>query len=351
VSNIGKSFLWRILWLASLILSNLAPTATAQATYTYTGQPYQVCTGSYEPICSQLSVTGSFTVPQALDPNLVNYPFGPSEFSFTDGGDVSLGSGQNLGIQTFQASTDQNGNLNAWTIQLEVINTTNYCINYNEFLETYGWPGGDQGADGSCYFNPQSWGDGQQPTPAWGSWQCSGDCEPTPTREKTSFDRWGAIQGEWATAGLWNATLSVEAGNFDNYVVREEDGNQDVDPGADECLRDTCWFKGSKFSCFDKVTGGQWTVSQGNPHPVGDDEYGQDFVGWSTHAVNYYRSKGRAPCGTEFKQIMEIQDPNTGDWNAYGGKDSGDPNTLGAKIDKDTVSSTRARQTRTEQYK
>jgi hypothetical protein len=347
VSTSAKCLVRRFLLLFALLVPNLAPTARAQATYTYTGQPYQSCGGTYVPICSQLYITGSFTLSEALPPNLQQYQFAPTEFSFTDSADVILGSGQGLGVQNFQVFTDAKANLSNWYVVLEVNNVLpNTCQNYNEYLEIYGWPAGGQGGDSSCYNNPQSWGYGVQPTPVWGSWVCSGDCEPTPTGEKTSFDRWGAKQGEWATAGLWNATLSVEAGNFDNFVVQEVNGNH----GGGGSGKDTCWFKGSKFSRFDKVTGGQWTVSQGKPDPVGNDEYGQDFVGWSTHAVNYYRSKGRAPCGTEFKQIMEIQDPSTGDWNAYGGKNTGNPNILGAQIDIDTVSSTRSGHTRTEQY-
>jgi len=352
VSAIGNVFLRRILWLAAPILSSLVPTATAQATYAYTGQPYQSCGGTYVPICSQLYITGSFTVPEALPPNLQEYQFAPTEFSFTDSADVTLGSGQGLGVQNFQVYTDAKANLSNWYVVLEVNNVLpNTCQNYNEYLEIYGWPAGGQGGDSSCYNNPQSWGYGVQLTPVWGSWACSGDCEPTPTGEKTSFDRWGAIQGEWATAGLWNAKLSVQAGNFDNFIVREEDGNPPtVGPDDDKCPRDTCWYPGSRFKCFNKVNGDQWTVGQGTYDPVGDNEYGQDVVGWSTHAVNYYRRKGRAPCGTEFKQIMEIQDPNTGNWNAYGGENTGNSNTVGVKIGKDTVSSTRAGHTRTERY-
>jgi hypothetical protein len=61
-----------------LILATVA-VARAQVTYSYIGNPYNpktfMCKGTYIP-CAQLSITGSFTVPEALAPNLVNSPEG-----------------------------------------------------------------------------------------------------------------------------------------------------------------------------------------------------------------------------------------------------------------------------------
>jgi probable HAF family extracellular repeat protein len=172
-----------------------------------------------------------------------------------------------------------------------------------------------------------------------------------PRKETTSFDSWG--DGEWVTAGLWNATLLPNSGNYDGLRVQETNGN----PGGGGSGMDTCWWPASMVDKFDQISGGQWTVSQGNPtvcnrtaDPVGDNEYGQDCVGWSDGAVDYYRTNHRAPCGTSFLQVMQFLDPDTGAWVTYGGTNTGNPNTLGAKIRMSTVSSIRAGQEVTKTY-
>jgi YVTN family beta-propeller protein len=117
-----------------LLLSVLAvaPCASAQATYTYTGSPDTACYGAYTmgvpgpsagPCLQSLVVTGYFTVPQTLAPNVSNDILTPSAFSFTDDASVSLGSTSALAVSTFVVSTDANGHITNFNIILETGNT------------------------------------------------------------------------------------------------------------------------------------------------------------------------------------------------------------------------------------
>jgi RHS repeat-associated protein len=174
--DVCTSFL-RLLTMASVLASGLP--AKAQVTYTYTGQPYESCLNTYIPICSGLSIVGSFTVPEAFPPNLEAYQFAPTSFSFSDGADVSLGSGSSLTVQTFQVFTDADGNLTNWYVQLAEQATVGTCgsVNPNQCLQIYGCPACTQAADNSYYNNSDysEWGYGYQHT-SWGVWNCSPDC-------------------------------------------------------------------------------------------------------------------------------------------------------------------------------
>jgi len=139
-----------------------------------------------------------------------------------------------------------------------------------------------------------------------------------PTGESTSNNGWGS--GTAATIGRWSQKLTPASTNFSGCQVTE------ADPGGGS---DSCWFPGSIFSPFTAVTGGTWPVGSGN-------SWGDDFVGWFTSAVTYYRSKNRAPCSCSFPQSMRIVRAS--------GNVEYVRNQLGGTIGTTTVSSTRAGQ-------
>jgi len=149
----------------------------AQVTYTYTGQNYNPetheCNGTYLP-CTQLFVSGSFTVPQALAPNISFSTFTPSSFSFTDNSGIfTLTSDTGLGLETFEVSTDNNGSIWYWNLFLQVVNQ-DFCVpDYNEAIfSTYDLSNG-QGSDASCYSNSSNYGSGGNGN-APGSWVSNG---------------------------------------------------------------------------------------------------------------------------------------------------------------------------------
>ncbi len=110
-----------------------------------------------------------------------------------------------------------------------------------------------------------------------------------PTGETTASNGWGA--GGSVTIHRWQMTLTPGGTNFTGRSVTE----QDAGGGGP----DTCWFEGSTYAKWTAITGGTWAVGANNV-------WGDDFVGWFSAAVTYYRAQGRAPCQTTFPQDMHI---------------------------------------------
>jgi hypothetical protein len=128
---------------------------------------------------------------------------------------------------------------------------------------------------------------------------------------------------------MWNQTLTPGNVNFTGRTVTEQNGNA----GGGGSGNDTCHFNGSAVGVFDRITGGTWTVAAANV-------WGEDYVGWLLNAVQYYRNRGRAPCGTNFQQQMVInQNPGT---SVYGGNNTGNTNTLGGNVNVRSVTSARS---------
>ena len=135
-----------------------------------------------------------------------------------------------------------------------------------------------------------------------------------PSGESISFAGWDDTYGEWAQ------TLQGDgSGTFSGRTVHEANGGTGTD---------SCWFSGSTFSPFDSITGGTWGIQSDQTF----DAY--DEVGYGSGQVSYYRSQGRAPCGTSFTQDMYINRPGSSDVIYQS-------NTLGAGIDSTTISSTK----------
>jgi hypothetical protein len=183
VQSIGTAL---VLSAALLLLS--PPVHAGNVTYTYTGRPYSptaptFCNGTYTDTCSQLAVTGSFTVASPLAPNLSNYTFTPLQFSFTDGGGVvTLTSASTLAVSTFQVTTDGNGNIVYWTIDLQTVNSPGGCLVNKEEILTYSDQFNGLSGDASCYASnldlpSQAFGAGQNAnTP--GQWTRSFSVDP-----------------------------------------------------------------------------------------------------------------------------------------------------------------------------
>jgi hypothetical protein len=88
----------------------------------------------------------------------------------------------------------------------------------------------------------------------------------------------------------YGGTITGAAHPLGGRTVTEQD------PGGGN---DQCWFLGSIMSPFESITGGTWPVAN-------DNTYGDDWIGWSTADITYYRAQGRAPCETYIPQRMEI---------------------------------------------
>lgn len=151
--NIAKQSLTFIVNLLGFALCGTLVAAHAQATYSYTGQPYNplthVCNGTYLP-CTQLRVTGTITLPAELPANFSGFVT-PVSFAFSDGM-ITLSSATALDVSTFQISTDSGGNIVVWNVVLETLATTDACATFNtELIGTYGNVSSGLGGDYSCY--------------------------------------------------------------------------------------------------------------------------------------------------------------------------------------------------------
>jgi hypothetical protein len=165
-----------------------------------------------------------------------------------------------------------------------------------------------------------------------------------PTSE-TSMTPTGA---QWDTVhgAPWNQTLAPNSPSGE-YEAR---GVYEYGYGTGT---DTCWFKTSKYAPFTTVTtpGFEWLVGSQN-------KWGPDWIGWSLAAVDYYRAKMRAPCGTRVPQLMVIDAAyspnNTPTYSSYLTEDGDlfygvayETNTLAGNIAATTVTSVRNSQTST----
>jgi hypothetical protein len=125
----GK-FTWIVLVLSVFVIVGAPPAAFADATYTYTGNPYTVCTGSYAVSGTNTCngtyfISGSFTLNVALAPGAsVSIPQFPSPsdpyqligFSYTDNGSVMLSNASPSITFGADVSTDAFGAIIIWDI-------------------------------------------------------------------------------------------------------------------------------------------------------------------------------------------------------------------------------------------
>jgi hypothetical protein len=151
----------RLLLVAALLAIVLAPSAKADATYTYTGIPFTIFSGDSCILgVGECQLKGSFTV---LNPLAVGLPFGPitpTAYSFTDG-NTTFDNTNSL-INTFSLATDLiTGQISEWTIIL-----VHSPSNPNDTILSTGIgpPGGDDvsdfgptGAFAAQPINPDGW--------------------------------------------------------------------------------------------------------------------------------------------------------------------------------------------------
>jgi len=112
---------------------------------------------------------------------------------------------------------------------------------------------------------------------------------PIPSGETTFENAWSSDP----TVFKWRATLN--GGAFGGRRTEEE-------VGAGTNGGDTCYDENNQppFGKYDEITSGNWPVAS-------DNTYGDDFVGWYSTSVDWYRLHGqRIPCMTDFHQAMTI---------------------------------------------
>jgi len=122
-----------------------------------------------------------------------------------------------------------------------------------------------------------------------------------------------AVAGTYSTTITeFNQAISDSAGDsFDGWPVQESNAA----PG-----QDTCWFSGSQVPRATGVSGGLWTVAQGDVAGQ-HNHWGFDLVGFDSASISYYRVQDPAhgialPCGATLYQTMQIL-CSSGVWATY----------------------------------
>ena len=122
---------------------------------------------------------------------------------------------------------------------------------------------------------------------------CEEFCE-MPTRNRAIADD-GPGVGQLKTTWAWNMTLLADKPlDFKGRVISESSNLEG---------KDTCWFPGSEYPPYTRVTGSSWTVGEKN-------EWGPDRIGWYLDVVQSYRNLGRVPCEYMVWQTIKIDCPN-----------------------------------------
>lgn len=101
-----------ILLVSGAILST-SLAARADTTYTYTGNDFTVVYGSFT---TSDFVSGAFTLASPLGNNLLDSPFNPLSFSFSDGLQSITNVDSSVSSDEFEVSTDNSGAIDGWVI-------------------------------------------------------------------------------------------------------------------------------------------------------------------------------------------------------------------------------------------
>ena len=157
------------------------PSALANEMYSYTGNTYNLCSGSYVSPCSQYRITGSFTTTLDLFhlQNLTNFVIPNSDiasFSFMDGSGQTI-TQSNARSSLFEITTNSFGNITSpqgWDVFLvgpkAELSTSSCdltpCVGAQDFSQTVDLIGHatDAGFAQGAFENPGVW-DGPAPVP------------------------------------------------------------------------------------------------------------------------------------------------------------------------------------------
>jgi len=238
---------------------------------------------------------------------------------WSGGGDPSTGSGSTFttecdtwGTKTVTASCGESSKDKQVTIvEVDYVtsNKDTACVNcYVQFTATTKPPGKE---------SLVHWSGGQSPSTGSGKtfntkWALPGNktvtascCDSIKTKDVTiicpSGENTSVMSPSWSgTLAQFQARLTPYSVDCSCIKVKESVGG----PGNDYCFRPG----DEAFGMY------PWTqVTPGTPWSVDSSNcYGPDLIGWAVGPINYYRSRGRAPCNNVVIQDMEVTGANCG---------------------------------------
>jgi len=149
--------------------------------------------------------------------------------------------------------------------------------------------------------------------------------------ETTNFVGFGTVTG-YLTVGQFRQVLNSSTGSTNIF-----NGRQVSETTGTGTAFDHCWFPGSSVPKFVTVQGSTWNVGY---YSTLDNYWVDDYIGWNTVQVDYYRNHltpSSFPCDAQIPQIMKIATNGTsGSTTQY------TSDTITAIIDATTVTVSRA---------
>lgn len=199
-------------------------------------------------------------------------------------------------------------------------------IDFTQGSTEMDWTATDPNPSSSCGgYTPVSWmnytgtiqNDGNDlATGTWtreggsGSFTLTKSPQDIPASESTRAV--GFSSGWIATVGQFRQTLNATSGSTDIFK-----GRQVSEATGTGTNYDNCHFDGSTVPKWETVLGSLWNVgyySVNPPYIYTDNEWVDDYIGWNTSQVNYYRkllTPQSFPCGARVPQNMYIATSGT----------------------------------------
>jgi hypothetical protein len=157
--------------------------------------------------------------------------------------------------------------------------------------------------------NDFAYGTWSQPAPGGGtidgSFTMSKSPTDTPSSETTNAVGFSA--GLLATVGQFRQTLNATPGSTDIFKGRQV--SETTGSGSNY---DNCSFPGATVPKWTGVQGSSWNVGYyavNPPYITSDNVWADDYIGWNTAQVNYYRTRltpSSFPCEANVPQAMHI---------------------------------------------
>jgi hypothetical protein len=138
-----------------------------------------------------------------------------------------------------------------------------------------------------------------------GSFTLSKNPRDVPSSE--TADAVGFSSGLLATVGQFRQTLVASSGSSNIF-----EGRQVSEATGTGTNFDNCWFPGSTVPKWTSVQGSTWNVGYypaNPPYIANDNVWADDYIGWNSTQVNYYRTLLQPtsfPCGAQVPQVMHI---------------------------------------------
>lgn len=237
---------------------------------------------------------------------------------WSGGGDPSTGSGSTFttnwgtwGTKTVTASCgDSSEDKQVTIVEVDYVtsNKDTACVNcYVQFTATTKPPGYESGVRWSGGQSPPT-GSGETFTTKWSTPSTktvtASCCDSSETKNVTiicpSGENTSLMSPPWSgTLARFAARLTPHSVDCSCIKVKECVGG----PGNDFCHRPGDESFG--FFPWTEVSGYTWDVDS-------DNWYGPDFIGWKVAYIQYYRSRGRAPCYSFAIQDMKVIGANCG---------------------------------------